>query len=312
MEELVSAYAEPLACPSALGMLRVSRAVSSSAKVLITGDGGDDVFLGYPRHRYLWLAQKLAGMMPSAAAGGWYGLRRVVPQVGLLRRATHFLDYTTGGLGAFVDANEGLPMYRRSGMLGERLAAASVDQREIPWSLASARNVLAEYLEYDRRTQFVAEYMTKVDGATMHYGIEARSPFLDQDLWEYAASLPFGLRLHQRRLKAVLREIARRRVGERIAMGRKRGFEIPVRRWMAERWRGTVEDAFRNSALAEGGWIRPEAVLRCLHASASRGEAPLQLWYLFVLESWLRSEQRRARTEGAETQSPTVLQGSSR
>jgi len=56
IEELVSAFAEPFASPSALGMLRVSRAVAPKVKVLLTGDGGDDVFLGYPRHRHLWVA----------------------------------------------------------------------------------------------------------------------------------------------------------------------------------------------------------------------------------------------------------------
>src|SRR4030095_9449695 len=64
MTELAEAYAEPFACSSALGMLSVSRAVAPSATVLLTGDGGDDVFLGYPEHRYLWFAGKLAGRTP--------------------------------------------------------------------------------------------------------------------------------------------------------------------------------------------------------------------------------------------------------
>jgi len=68
IDELVSAYGEPFACASALGMLRVSKAVRGSATVLLTGDGGDDVFLGYPEHRYFWLAQKLAGTDESVAA----------------------------------------------------------------------------------------------------------------------------------------------------------------------------------------------------------------------------------------------------
>ena len=65
IDELVSAYGEPFACASALGMLRVSKAVRGSATVLLTGDGGDDVFLGYPEHRHLWLAQKLARSLPG-------------------------------------------------------------------------------------------------------------------------------------------------------------------------------------------------------------------------------------------------------
>jgi asparagine synthase (glutamine-hydrolysing) len=296
VDELVSAYSEPLACPSALGMLRVSRAVADSAKVLLTGDGGDDVFLGYPRHRYLWTTEKLARFVPPAAARAWYRFRDDVPQTGLLRRATHFVDYTTGGLGAFIDAHQGLPLYRRHGFLGERLADARVEQRDVPWSIHSARYALSEFLAYERKTQFVAEYMTKVDGATMHYGIEARSPFLDQDLWEFAASLPFGVRLHHGRLKSILRALASKRVGERLARGSKRGFMIPVRRWIAGRWRESVAAMFRDSVLARDGWIRADPVLRCLADSAETGSAPLQLWYLLVLEAWMRSEQMGSTT----------------
>ena len=65
VSELVSAYAEPFACASAIGMLGVSRAVRKSAKVLLTGDGGDDVFLGYPEHRNFLTAQRVAGALPE-------------------------------------------------------------------------------------------------------------------------------------------------------------------------------------------------------------------------------------------------------
>ena len=85
LDEMVSAYAEPFACASALGMLRVSKAVKGSATVLLTGDGGDDVFLGYPEHRHLLMAQKLARSLPGFVASGWRSNREKVPQIGSLR-----------------------------------------------------------------------------------------------------------------------------------------------------------------------------------------------------------------------------------
>ena len=290
IRDLVSAYAEPFACASALGMLRVSRAVASSATVLLTGDGGDDVFLGYPEHRHLWLAEKLSGVLPAQAARAWLASRQSFPRHGPLRRAASFFDYVAGGLGAVACAHDGLPVYQRHGMLGERLASATVLQRTIPWSPESGRRVLAEFLEYDWRIRFVGEYLTKVDGATMHYGLEARSPFLDQGLWEFAASLPFDLRLRRGRLKAVLRELARRKIDERVARGRKRGFGIPVQRWIAGRWRDAVEEVLHESLIEKEGWIRSGPVLALLEKAARDGWAPNQLWYIYVLESWLRHE----------------------
>ncbi len=292
INELTAAYGEPFACASALGMLRVSRAVAPSATVLLTGDGGDDVFLGYPEHRHFWFAEKLARSLPKAASDGWLGRRESFPRSGVIGRAASFFDYTTGGLGAVAAAHDGLPVYEQHGLLGERLAGISVAGRAIPWSFASGRRLLSEFLAHDRRMRFVGEYMTKVDGATMHYAVEARSPFLDQELWEFAASLPFDLRLRRGRLKAILRELVRRKVGERVAKGRKRGFGVPVQRWITGRWRAAVEESLRDSILDKEGWIKSASVLAQLKRAEQTGWAPKQLWYIFVLESWLRHERQ--------------------
>ena len=179
--------------------------------------------------------------------------------------------------------------------MGEQIA-----QRQMPWSLEAGRTVLTDFLAYDRRMRFVGEYLTKVDGATMHHALEARSPFLDQELWEFAATLPFHLRLQGGRLKAILRELARRRLGARVAYGRKRGFGVPVQRWIAGRWRGAVEESLRDSLLAAQGWIKAGPALAQLARAAQTGWAPKQLWYIYVLESWLRRE--RALTASGNTE----------
>jgi len=289
ISDLGSAYHEPFACSSALGMLALSRAISdTAAKVVLTGDGGDDVFLGYPRHRMLHDVQAIAAWIPGPAARGWKHVRHLIPQRGALKRAVHLADYMTGGLGAFVSANPGLEDFRAHGLMGPRLA--DQERRHEPWSISSARRVLAEYLARDLRTQFVSEYLVKVDGASMHYGLEARSPFLDQQMWEFASALPFGIRLRGGELKAILREIVRRRLGERVAAAPKLGFTVPVEEWMGRRWGSRVANDFRNSALVEDGWISRAALKAELARSAANGRASRRLWYLWVLEDWLRVE----------------------
>ena len=301
VDELVNAYAEPFACASALGMLRVSQAVRKNATVLLTGDGGDDVFLGYPEHRHFLLAQKLARKTPSFAADAWGVARNGVPRIGPLKRASSFLDYVAGGLGAVGKARDGLPVYERTGMLGPRLRGKTISHRQMGLSMNSSRNLLTEFLRYDRRTRFVGEYLPKVDGATMFHSLEARSPFLDQDLWEFAACLPYEIRLNRWRLKAVLRELARRHVSEEIARGKKQGFGIPVQRWIAGRWRAEVEESLRESLLAQIGWIDNKAVLDQLEIATQKGVSPKQLWYIFVLEAWIKSEKEKASDSIVET-----------
>jgi asparagine synthase (glutamine-hydrolysing) len=289
VSDLGIAYAEPFACSSALGMLRLSRAIAGTpAKVFLTGDGGDDVFLGYPRHRMLLEVQRAAAFAPSIATAAWKGIRRAIPQRGALKRAVHLVDYTLGGLGAFIDANPGLADFQRHGLLGPRLAD---QRRNAPaWSIRSARRVLTEYLQRDLQTQFVSEYLVKVDGASMHYALEARSPFLDQELWEFASALPYATRLHGGTLKAILRELARRHLGDRVATAPKLGFTVPVEQWMGQRWFPRVQESLANSVLAADGWMSAPALQRELTVCRNTGRASRRLWYAWVLEEWLRAE----------------------
>ena len=290
-EELVSAYAEPFACASALGMLRVSQAIAPSVKVLLTGDGGDDVFLGYPRHRHLWLAGKLAETVPTVLTRCCLPVRSVLPRLSVLRRAAALLDYASGDLRAFAGDPYGFGVYNTSRMLGSRLKDLVPNPRAILLASNGKNRLLTGFLNFERKTRFVGEYLTKVDGATMHYGLEARSPFLDQYLWEFTAALPFDLRLHGGRLKALLRELVHRRISKNVAWRRKRGFGIPVQRWLVGRWRSVVETIWRESLLDEEGWICAQSVLTQLELATQKGWAPPQLWYLLVFELWLRYEQ---------------------
>ena len=286
-QELVQAYGEPFACASALGMLRLSAAAREAVTVLLTGDGGDDVFLGYPHHRSLQLAERLATLTPSSLARLGIRAGLTPPAIGPAHRARNFAGYVTGGLGAFLKARASARYFRTTGLLGPRLTGRMAQSEQAAVVPGSGRSILADYLEFARGHQFVAEYLTKVDGATMHHALEARSPFLDHELWEYAAGLPYAVRLRGGTLKAVLREIARRRISERVASGRKRGFEVPVGAWLRTRWKQPAEQLLASSRLAEEGWLDGAR----LHRQVRDGTMPgSQLWYTVVLESWLRHE----------------------
>lgn len=282
INDLVSAFAEPFACSSALGMLKVSKYVTTSSKVLLTGDGGDDVFLGYHRHRHVLIADTLSRVIPSALRNYWRRDGSSFPKVGPFRRMATFLDYV-----AESPTIHGRSVVR-SEILGDRLKSVAVSCDA--WEPSTTGSLVSHFLDYEYRNRFVGEYLTKVDGSTMHYGLEARSPFLDQDLWEFASSLPYTLRLHRWQLKSILREVARRRISPRLAQGRKRGFGIPVHRWIVGSWRPLVEESLRESILEKEGWIQPRSSSELFQSALKQGEASLQLWYVLALELWMRFE----------------------
>jgi len=305
LDELCDAFGEPFAVSSALAMLSLSQAVRPHATVLLTGDGGDDVFLGYPHHKNFLLAQKIARCLPPGSAALWRGLRPLF-SARSLRRPRHLLDYATGGLGAITRVHDGLPYYEKHGLLGQRLDGLRLAERDIPLSLASGRRLLSDELRYERRIQFSGEFLPKVDGGAMHHSLEARGPLLDSVLWEFAARLPYSIRLYQGRLKAVPREIVRRHLGNEIAFRRKQGFTVPVETWLAGRWRGSLESLAEGNLLEREGWLRPGSLRPILRSALATGRVPLQWWRLLVLNHWLERQSSAVSTSGAPESSAIV------
>ena len=290
VDVVVSAFSEPFSAYSALAMLQLSEAVKAYATVMITGDGGDEAFLGYPVHRHSLLAQRVANRLPEIAPSLWKMLRPAMDGIDALRRPKHFLDYATGGLGAMTQVHDGLPFYNKRNLLGPRLATGGIRQRSIPPSLDSARRLLSEVLDYNRNTQFVGEFLTKVDGATMYHAVEARSPFLDQKLWEYASSIDYSVRLRDGRLKSILRELVSRHVGPEVANRPKQGFHLPIDKWLVTRWRAKVEELTNGSPITGQGWIGREALIPVTKRAIERGRANIHLWRMVLLNTWLRKQ----------------------
>ncbi len=289
--ELVDAFSEPFGSQSALGMLHLSAAIKPVATVLLTGDGGDDVFLGYPFFLYAWRAQQVAARTPRFAPEIWRRLRGMVPETGFLKRAHSFANYTFGGLGPYNRVRTGLPYFAERSLLGERLQGLKLPQRDIPESFDSARNLLDEVFQYHRRTHFASEYIPKVDASTMYYALESRAPFLDHTLWEFAAGLSPEIRFQGGRLKAVLREIVRRRIGPSTASRSKQGFRVPVEKWLAGPWRKDLDVLQSGTLVEREGYIQGPALRAEIDRAIAAGGASEQLWYVAVLERWLQSQQ---------------------
>jgi asparagine synthase (glutamine-hydrolysing) len=287
LDELVDAYSEPFACQSAQAMLWVSHAVKSHATVLLTGDGGDDAFFGYPFFWNAWKAQQLARAVPGFALNAAAAAASLLPAKGPVRRVSNFLGYAAKGLAGHVRAHDGLPYLERHSILGRQFSGRELPERRISASHESGRRLLADVFAYHQRMHFTSEFMPKVDGGAMYYAIESRAPFLDQKLWEFASALPAEIHFHEGRLKSVLREIARRRIGPDVAFRKKQGFTVPVEHWLAGRWRGMLEQLLDRTALEGDGWVRPGSLRRPVETALRDGRAPVQLWRLMVFNRWL-------------------------
>jgi asparagine synthase (glutamine-hydrolysing) len=141
----------------------------------------------------------------------------------------------------------------------------------------------------DTMTYLPNDLLVKVDIASMAVSLEARSPFLDHHVIEFAASLPEGLKLRRLTTKYLLRRTLRKLVpSENLARG-KMGFGVPVGNWFRGRLQPLLRESLLSEKAARRGFVKPEAVRRLVdeHTSGARDHTH-GLWTLLMLELWFR------------------------
>ena len=289
---------DPLGDASALAVWALAREVARDYKVVITGDGGDELFGGYLTYRATLFQHLVAAGLPRFARRGLrtlasrlpVGPGKVSPSYRLMRflRAANLppaqAHFTWNGSFLPTDAARLLrepAASHAAAALAELCASHALT--DAPDFGALQRADAAEYLPND--------ILVKVDRMTMAHGLEARAPFLVPRVAEYAFGLPDRLKIARRGpTKRILRELAARRYGPRIAEAKKQGFSIPVHQWLRGPARDLVENLLSPHALADFELLDADAVLRAkaLHASG-RAELGFELWGLMVLVAWHRA-----------------------
>lgn len=292
---------EPFGVSSALPLHGLARSARAQVKVVLTGDGADEVFAGYPwRHRpetgvgsrpAAWLRGAAQALLHSARAATWGGsfprrwgtdlsarLRRLA-----LRPGERYAERLT----AFTPEDLDVILVPELRSVARRRWAENLVQRH--FEAGAGLDPVVRRLIAELRSTLVDEMLTKVDRMTMSVGLEARVPFLDRRLVEWAFSLPADVKLRRGVGKRVLREALARRVGPEIANRRKHGFDVPLARWLRTALRPLVEDALGPAAVARRGLFDPAAVSTLVKAHLSgRADLSRRVYVLLVLELWLR------------------------
>jgi asparagine synthase (glutamine-hydrolysing) len=294
--QLVRHYGEPYADASAVPSFHVSRVARRHVKVVMNGDGGDELLGGYPRY---WLragAIRAGSMLRRVASAR--ALARVVPELGEARglarvrrrwmlRAAHpelqsLLMYEATGWG---DRSRAALLGRRGG------ASPLLEAWRTGWlerARGHASNPIDRMLWIDNRTYLSDDLMVKMDVATMHCGLEARSPLLDHEVIEYCAGLPVQLKVKQGTGKYLLKRLGERYLPRELLYRRKVGFGIPVADWL----RGPLRPLLHDTLLGGGGAMDPldPRVVRETVEAFDRGDVhhESRLWSLLMFGLWRR------------------------
>lgn len=280
LPETIWHYGEPFADESTLVTKALSHKVGEHVTVALTGDGGDELLLGY--RRYERFADEIAQMQ---AGGG-------------IDPPEHHFDKAFGSpamrdwyLRRTVKFQERHKQWGYGPALLDCLLTPSADRLPALLENIGADDAVDHAARADIETYLPDDLLIKVDIATMAAGVEGRSPFLDHELADWCVSLPQSLRIFERNgrreMKALLKYAMEPQLSEAVLYRTKQGFSVPVRHWIRHEIREMVGDLLTSRAFLDRGYLRPQFVHWMLdrHFSGLEDHGT-RIWTLLCLEIW--------------------------
>ena len=292
LPQLVWHEDEPIAFPSSVNLYFVSRLAQQHVKVVLTGEGADELFLGYNRYRVTaWnerLGRPYAAAVPRPMRAAISGMVGRLPR--RLRRYAErsFLMPFPGMRGLFYENFAVFPQY----VQGRLLASHGLSRDPYAEGLRhydEAPGDTLERMSYADIQTYLVELLMKQDQMSMAASIESRVPFLDHRFVEQAVAIPGRYKLHGWQTKAVLREALKDLVPKEILTRKKMGFPVPIGRWLRGAYAPLLQDLVLSKRSQSRGLFNPGFLdaMVAEHLSGARDHGD-RLWLLMNLELWQR------------------------
>jgi asparagine synthase (glutamine-hydrolysing) len=299
LAQLPDVYDEPFADSSAIPTYRVCELARKHVTVALSGDGGDESFIGYRRYRLFQMEERFRSPLPAGLRRAVFGtLGRIYPKLdwaprwvrgkttfqALARCASEGYRHGVSIAADDVRADLFSRDFRRSlqGYGAQEVFARHLQGKEFSDSLR-----MAQYLDF--KTYLPGDILTKVDRASMANSLEVRGPFLDYEYVERIARLPTHLKLRGGEAKYGLKKALEPHLPHEVLYREKKGFAVPLERWFRGALAGPVEATLRGERLRGSGYFNPESLERLVreHRSGRRDHSPV-LWSLLMFDGFLR------------------------
>jgi asparagine synthase (glutamine-hydrolysing) len=292
IDDLITHFDEPFGDSSAIPTWYVSEIARQHVTVVLSGDGGDELFGGYERYSPHRMIAAFDRWTPpgsrTVASLVWPWLPHGATGKNFLRRASRdlrgrYLD----DIGYFQrdekqalltpDARRRIESHDAEARLGSHFARLAA----LPWH--------GQMMHFDFETYLPEDILTKVDRMSMAHSIESRVPLLDNEVVEFAARIPANLKIKNGRKKHLLKEAAAGLLPASILDRRKQGFAVPVGGWFRGDLRGFFSEVLLSPRARQRGYFEPRFIERLVreHVTARRDHT-LRLWGLLVFELWHR------------------------
>jgi len=291
VEDLTWYLDEPFGDTSAIPTYMVSKLASEHVKVVLSGDGGDELFAGYDKYvvegreraydRLPGPVKKLAGAVGSIMPHGMRG-RRFVCHLAL-EGPSRYLDAQK-----LFHADEMSSLFQPEALEHVARTTGGVRPHESARLMGSDPDWLSAIQYRDLNHYLPLDILTKVDRMTMAHSIEARPPLLDHRLVEFAATIPARFRLRDGTTKYLFKQAMRGILPDSIIDRQKHGFAVPISRWFRGELAGFARDILLSDSSRRRGIFNVGYIERLLQLNAQGRDLDLQLWTALSFEMWCR------------------------
>jgi asparagine synthase (glutamine-hydrolysing) len=304
--ELPTFFDEPFADSSQVPTMLLAKLTRRHVTVALSGDGGDELFAGYDRYRWMYRLRRMRRLLPSFAGRWLAGLGEALPRSRTFPLITRVflspqpwlvqadaLYHFARMLARYGDYAY---LYRTTPMSVATLRDAPLlgDEHEPPgvFDEDAMRRDFPDILDWmqlaDQRTYLVEDILHKVDRATMAYGLEARVPLLDRRLVEFSWRVPQALKIDRFHGKRLMRSVLHRYLPRTLVDRPKRGFSIPLADWLRQELREWAESLLEPRLLERDGLLDATAVRRCWSQfqGGQANHTQTTVWALLMFLAW--------------------------
>lgn len=270
----------PVSEPSDIAVHQLALRASQDVKVVLSGEGSDELFAGYPKHR-MARATRYAGMIPTTMR------RTVVDSLGphLHPRARRPLVALRAL--AQPDEDSRIRGWFASFTPAERAELLGTSYDDPPFVAPPSPDTLARMLRHDQEAWLSDNLLERGDRMTMGASVELRPPFLDPEVVQVSRRIPSRLHVHRGTSKAVLRSVAEDLLPPKILNRPKAGFQVPISSWLRHELAGELQERLLSAGSFSSQHLNHEAVHRLVSRHLSgKTDASRALWTLLSLEMW--------------------------
>lgn len=285
---------EPFADSSALNVYILSKLTRQHVKVALSGDGADELFMGYNKHRAEWLVRHSVYRQLKPVAGP---LLRLLPKSrqGYFSNKFRQLDrfYASAGMPAGQRYLSWASISTPQEL--DHLLAYSVQPGPLPVEQFFSKHEHYKALNLADLDMVLGDDMlVKVDRMSMRQGLEVRNPFLDYRVVEFALDLPVHEKISRHEQKIILRRAFSELLPLEIFSRPKKGFEVPLLKWFNKELRSTIDDIWLSKTFIEQQGLFNYSYIQALRqqlGAASPGDVAAKVWALIVFQQWFINHQ---------------------